>query len=100
MSQFGGIYLSEGNVAGLRRLAEKCKDEGQGGISVLEATVRWFMHHSALGEEDGVIFGASSESQIERTLGYLGKGPLSDGLVEAFEELWTPLKGNMPQFGF
>ena len=97
MKVFGGIYLSERNVAGLRTLTEKCNEHG---ITVLEATMRWFMHHSKLREVDGVILGASTQQQIERSLGFAHQGPLSDALVDAFQDLWTPQKDNPPAFGF
>jgi aflatoxin B1 aldehyde reductase len=57
MSVFSEIYVSETRIKLLKNLKEACDRRG---MAMKEATLRWFMHHSALGKEDGVILGASS----------------------------------------
>jgi len=73
------------------------------GIAKAELAYRYVAHHSALsgddfvkGEENGVIFGASSHKQIEQTLEGLERGKLSDKAVEGIEEIWTSVKGVAP----
>jgi len=58
------------------------------GISIAGASLRWLFYHSALGEHDGVILGASKTAQIECNVAEIGKGPLEDSVVEAFEKTW------------
>lgn len=89
MKVFGDLYLTESIKAGLKRVQEACDREG---VPLMEATMRWFMHHSVLGEGDGVIVGASSEEQLEGSLGAAEKGPLSKELQGAWEELYDGLK--------
>lgn len=68
------------------------------GAAPLEVAMRWIVHHSALGDGDGVIIGASRTSQVVETVGLARKGPLSDDLLELVDELWDAVKetrGNM-----
>jgi len=98
MPMFRQIYLNHPRAEeGLRRLAEVCEDAG---LSTLEATMRWFAHHCALREKDGVIVGASSVEQLERSLSFKDGRPLDDKVVSAFEELWDGVKDAKPAFAF
>ena len=82
---FKDIYVNEKSLAWLEDLTKVCEDNG---TSPKEGVLRWFMHHSILGDEDGVILGASDEKQIEETLCACEMGPLPVEVVEAFEGLW------------
>ncbi|TVY85517.1 Oxidoreductase sirO [Lachnellula suecica] len=84
MKIFGDMYLKKPTVDSLAVLKAKCD---QVGITVMEATMRWFLHHSPLKEDDGVILGASSTRQIEESLATCEKGPLPAGLELAFDDL-------------
>ena len=97
MKVFGDLYLTDAIVKGLKRVQEVCDSEG---VPLMEATMRWFMHHSVLGEGDGVIVGASKESQLEGSLSAAEKGPLSQELQDAWEELYRGLKreGSVPPY--
>ena len=97
MKVFGDLYLTDTIVKGLKRVQEVCDKEG---VPLMEATMRWFMHHSLLGEGDGVIVGASKESQLEGSLSAAEKGPLSRELQDAWEELYQGLKreGSVPPY--
>jgi aflatoxin B1 aldehyde reductase len=97
MKVFGDIYLTDPIKQGLGKVQEQCDKEG---IPLMEATMRWFMHHSVLGEEDGVIVGASKESQLEGSLSASEQGPLSEELQAKWEELHTGLKngGAVPDY--
>jgi aflatoxin B1 aldehyde reductase len=62
MSVFSEIYVSDTRIKLLENLKEACDRHG---MTMKEATLRWFMHHSALGKEDGFILGVSSAEQAE-----------------------------------
>lgn len=94
MKVFGDMYLTEGNVSALGKLQGVCDAEE---ITLMEATMRWFVHHSPLGPEDGVILGASSEVQLEKSLSACEKPALPEKLVKAFEELRETAKVEMPK---
>jgi aflatoxin B1 aldehyde reductase len=86
MKFFGGMYLSNPAMVGaIKALAETCKDNN---LSLLEATLRWFRWHSALGDGDGVIIGCSRIEQFEEAAKYFESEKLSEDMVEAFEKLW------------
>lgn len=85
MPVFGNMYLKESNIVALKKMDETC---GGAGMSMMEATMRWFMHHSPLESRDGVILGASSKEQIEGTLNACEKGPLPEEVIEGWEQLW------------
>ncbi|TVY93696.1 Aflatoxin B1 aldehyde reductase member [Lachnellula willkommii] len=88
MKVFGDMYLKKPTLDALAVLKRRCDEEG---IAVMEGTMRWFLHHSPLGEEDGVILGSSSTAQINASLTACGKGLLDEGLVKAFEDLWAAI---------
>lgn len=85
MPVFGDMYLKESNVAALKKMNATCE---QAGMSMMEATMRWFMHHAPLTAEDGLILGASSKEQVDATLTACEKGPLPESVVKGWEELW------------
>ncbi|KAI1141145.1 putative oxidoreductase [Hypoxylon sp. FL0543] len=62
------------------------------GATPLEVAVRWVAHHSALGEDDGIVLGASRTKQIVETVEFIRKGPLSDDLLQLAEQLWDAVK--------
>ncbi|GAB7337274.1 hypothetical protein MBLNU457_g2640t1 [Dothideomycetes sp. NU457] len=97
MSVFGGMYLDEQKVEGVKMLAQKCEESG---ISLLEATIRWFRWHSGLQEGDGVILGVSRQAQLEQTAKFLQGEKLDASVAGAFEQLWEKLKGNALPFSF
>ena len=75
-------------------LRKACEKEG---ISLLEATFRWLLRHSALSPEtDGILLGASSVTQLEENLEACNaaaeKGPLSDELLAVFDQAWDLTK--------
>ena len=85
MKVFQQIYVNETSLALHDKLQAACEKEG---VGMKEAALRWIMHHSILGEEDGVILGASNGEQMEENLCACEGGPLSQELVNAFEETW------------
>jgi aflatoxin B1 aldehyde reductase len=89
MKVFGDLYLTEPIKAGLKRVQEQCDREG---VPLLEATMRWFMHHSVLKDGDGVIVGASREEQLEGSLTAAEKGPLSQEIESRWNDLYNDLK--------
>ena len=97
MKVFGDLYLTDPIIKGLKNVQAVCDKEN---IPLMEATLRWFQHHSILNEGDGVIVGASRESQLEGSLSAAEKGPLSDELQKAWDQLFQGLKdeGKVPPY--
>lgn len=85
MPVFGNMYLKESNIVALKKMNEVCEGAG---MSMMEATMRWFMHHAPLMSGDGVILGASSKEQVEGTLCACEKGPLPEEVARGWDELW------------
>ncbi len=67
------------------------------GLSMAEASLRWLMHHSALGGGDGIILGGSTVEQIRVNVEAARKGELPEKVVEAFEEVWKMVEGEAPR---
>ena len=65
MSVFSAMYVNDLSLDIHDRLSASCKEAG---FSLKEATLRWMMHHSILGKDDGVILGASSTEQMEENI--------------------------------
>lgn len=95
MPVFGNMFLNETIIEGLRKLTELCDSHN---VSVMEATIRWFRHHSPLGDEDGFILGASRTTQIESSLAACEKGPLPSDVSKGFEDMWEAIKHKTPGY--
>lgn len=91
MAVFQHMYINDESLTLHDNLEAVCAKEG---ISMKAAALRWLIHHSVLGEEDGVILGASSEEQMEENLRACEEGPLPTGVVQMFEELWQSWSEN------
>lgn len=100
----GGLYSKLYDKPALREALVKWNQIAEAeGISKAELAYRWVAHHSALsgdgfvkGEENGVIFGASSHEQIEQTVTGLKKGKLSENAVKGIQEIWESVKEVAP----
>ncbi|KAI6657708.1 Aflatoxin B1 aldehyde reductase member 4-like [Oopsacas minuta] len=70
------------------------------GVTLLEASLRWMLHHSLLAGEygDGLILGASSLEQTKENVEACQKGPLDPLVVAAFQEAWCLIKGVCPDY--
>ena len=78
-------------------LKEECAGEG---IALTEGVFRWMAHHSMLRSErgDGVIVGASKLNHLNENLSQFKKGPLSSGLIDAFEKAWRICRADSPEY--
>jgi len=70
------------------------------GLTVAEVALRWMNHHSQMKKEygDAVIIGASSINHIEQNLIDLEKGPLPATVVQALDEAWGVVKGDVIKY--
>ena len=71
---------------------------GRNKVSVLEASLRWIMNHSALGKGDGIIIGCSKFNHFQQNLELSTEGPLHSKVVETFEKAWQYRKGDAPSY--
>lgn len=78
--------------AAIRKFHAVCEASG---LTMVEVSLRWIMHHSALREGDGVILGATRVDQLEGSVEACRKGRLPGGVVEAVERLWEDVRGYM-----
>lgn len=94
----GGLYLKLYDKPSLRNALLKWNEIAEKeGVSNAELAYRWVTYHSALqGNEDGVIFGASSLKQVEQTTQALKNGKLSDEAVKGIEQIWESVKADAP----
>ena len=89
-------FYTQSNFEAISLIQEQCtKDD----ISMVEATFRWLLCHSALdATSDGVLLGASSLAQLEENLkacqaAATSTTPLSQDLLNAFDKGWELTKG-------
>lgn len=61
-------------------------------ITMIEATYRWLMYHSALKGTDGILIGASSIQQLKQNINICTKSyndePLNDHILKVFDQAW------------
>ncbi|KAH8885991.1 aflatoxin B1 aldehyde reductase member 2 [Thozetella sp. PMI_491] len=69
------------------------------GITMIEAALRWLVHHSQLnikdGGNDGVIIGISKLEHLDTNLDGLEKGPLPEDILKALDRVWEITKGEV-----
>lgn len=75
-----------------------CKKCDAAGATPTEVSLRWIVHHSALGEGDAIILGASRLDQLRSNVEFYKKGRLDDRLLEAYEELWKGVEKDPPEW--
>jgi aflatoxin B1 aldehyde reductase len=76
-------YLNDGYFEALKLLKEVSEKYS---LRLTEIALRWLQHHSALTPADGVILGASSNTQLQQNLEDSIKGPLDEEVVMALDE--------------
>jgi len=86
-------FYTDRNFEAIDLIRKACDEEG---ITMVEATYRWLLRHSALDEKDGVLLGASSAEQLKQNLSgcqaAVEKGPLPQQILEAFDRAWEITK--------
>lgn len=78
----------------VKRLAVACEKQG---ISMVDASLRWVIYHSQLGDGDGIIIGGSKIPQIESNINGINGGPLPDELRVAVDSMWDEVKEAVPK---
>lgn len=88
-------FYTDANFKAVETIRQACE---KAGISMVEATYRWLLCHSALdAPDDGVLLGASSVAQLEQNLAaclvaidesYEECEPLPFPVLKAFEDAW------------
>jgi aflatoxin B1 aldehyde reductase len=79
-------YFNQKTFEGLNIVRAAC-DASK--MSMGEASLRWLMHHSALGKGDAVVLGGSSLKQFKDNIAWCDKGPLSKDIVDAFDSAYA-----------
>lgn len=89
---YNGLYNSPAKLEFLARFGEVA---GDAGISQAELAFRWVTYHSLLDAQqgDGIIVGSRYGDQLESTLAWLKKGPLSDDIAERVDGLEKIIEG-------
>ncbi|KAF9272107.1 hypothetical protein BGZ68_002707, partial [Mortierella alpina] len=82
---FRGRFWNKRNMEAVQLLVKAAQANK---MTLVEASWRWMRHHSGLGDKDGIVIGASSLSQLEANLLDLEKEPLSQAMIDAFDDAW------------
>ena len=89
----GGLVQKVFGAEDLRAATKKFDGGVSGlGLTPIEVAIRWMNFHSALGDGDGIIIGASKVEQLKDTVKMIEKGPLNKNVLELAEELWDAVK--------
>ena len=80
-------------------LDEWGKIASDAGISKAALAYRWITYHSALEgpNGDGVVIGASNNSQLEDTLVAIEDGPLEARIAKRASDIWEKVKADAPR---
>lgn len=87
---YRGRYWNEDLFNGLELIKQATDNAG---VPMLNAALRWCLHHSTLRTDlgDGIIFGASSSTQVQQNLSACFGGKLPDNVISAFDsaaQIW------------
>ena len=87
-------FYTPANFAAIDIIRKACRAAG---ISMVDATYRWLCCHSVLGPDDGILLGASSLAQLDENLAACkGVEPLTEAMVQAFEEAYQLIEDPFP----
>lgn len=82
-------FYTSANFEALSLIRAQCETDN---ISMVEATYRWLLCHSALSETDGFLLGASSLEQLDQNLAACKAAATKEGLssemLTAFDKAW------------
>jgi aflatoxin B1 aldehyde reductase len=96
--QSRGRYFRDSTFAAIDLADETL---GKFRLNMIEASLRWLMHHSALrvkSGNDGIILGVSKVEHLRENLSYLESGPLPDEVVKALNAAWTMTKAETANY--
>lgn len=100
-AMYGGMYNKPKYLESLELWEKAAKDEG---IDRAELGFRWIAWHSALDATgksgDGLVVGASRPEQLNTTVEYIRKGPLSENAQKAIDKMWELVKDEAPTDNF
>jgi len=84
-------YWKEGYFNEVKNFVEACKKEN---IAPVEAAIRWMNHHSGIADnaDNGIILGASSQSQLDQNLQAMTEQALPDSIVDALDAGWEVIR--------
>jgi aflatoxin B1 aldehyde reductase len=93
-----GRYFRDSTFAALDLADETL---GKFRLTMIEASLRWLMHHSALqvkNGNDGIIVGVSKVEHLRENISYLERGPLPDEVVKALDAAWVVAKAETANY--
>jgi aflatoxin B1 aldehyde reductase len=86
-------FFTPANLDAVSLIQEACLEAN---ITLVQATYRWLLYHSALTAEDGILLGASSVAQLQENLDAAcpqDETPLPDTVLVAFDAAWRRTQG-------
>ena len=97
--EYIGMYGRPAYLDALEKWESISQDEG---VGKAELAYRWVAFNSPLRREfgDRILFSGSTYRQVEETLGFVTRGPLSQKAVEGIEELWRGIEHEAPLDNF
>ena len=92
---YTGLYCRPLLVQGLARWGETAAEQD---CSPADLAHRWLAYHSALESDhgDGIVIGAGSEEQLQKTVNGLKAGPLKKTVVNRIDGIWESIKEDAP----
>ena len=90
-------YWKHSYFDAIEQIKQACEKEG---IVMVEAAYRWLVNHSCLNAElnDGILLGASHQSQMEQNLKAAKRGALPQSIVDTMDEAWEMAKTDSPAY--
>jgi len=101
-SAYRDRFWNKPNFEGIELVKIALADSyGEGKVSLVDATMRWLIHHSKLSADggDGVIIGASKMKHFSENVKSLKNAkPLDKRVVNAFDAAWKLSKPSCPKY--
>jgi len=97
LESYRNRYWKQSYFEAVNDIRMACDSEG---IPMAEAAYRWLCHHSQLDatKGDAIILGASRLEQMNQNMQSLGKGVLSNNIIDAMGTAWEVAKPDSPAY--
>lgn len=95
-TMYPAAYMKEEVHDAVRAFKKMCEEHR---TTTTEASLRWLMYHSVLGDGDGIILGATRVDQLRGNVEACRKGRLPDEVLKAVELLWEDAKDHVGVIG-
>ena len=89
---YGNRLWNDRTKQGILEIQHTLQETYNNEVTLVQASMRWLVHHSKLIDNDGIILGVSKPEHLLTNCEALDGGPLHENVVNAFENAWVNIE--------